>query len=347
MNLGGLSLPSRREPIVRLIAADWRRLTTPAKASRNGRGAPTLVACSGGGDSSALVIALAVAAGRDAASTLTVGHIVHDLRPPIEARADRDAVAELARRLQLPFAEAAVWVQGVPGNAEANARRARYAALAALAQERGVRFIATAHNSHDAAESVVMALLRGAGPRGLAALAPSRRLNAGSVLVRPMLAVSPVEARRLCAAAGWRHAHDATNDDLTRLRNAVRREVIPVLLALKPGAEHRIAAAARRCKEAADTVSGRALRLIKSGRTADGYRWPRSRLRAASPAVLGDTLRRCAAAVAGPGTLDKLPARAVEAAVRLIRAEQTDPKSVRWSGVTLHVTAQTVEIKAD
>ena len=342
--MGGLSLPSRRDHTVRTIAAAWRRLTTPQVASRNGPGEPTLIACSGGGDSSALVIALAVAAGEAAPDTLTVAHVLHDLRPPAQARADRDRAAQLARAMGLPFVETAVKVRALPGNAEANARGARYDALTALAHARGLRFIATAHNSHDAAESVIMALLRGAGPRGLAGIAPSRRLGPVCRLIRPMLEVSPSEARSLCTRAGWTFAYDATNDDPTRLRNAVRAEIIPRLLALRPGAEHRIVSAAARCKEAADVVTREAKKLAAPARNETGFEWPRTRLRAVGSAVLGETLRRAVAAVGGRATLDRLPARSVEAAVRLIVSKQTDPKTLRWSGVSIHVTARSVRV---
>ncbi|RMD62600.1 MAG: hypothetical protein D6824_06550, partial [Planctomycetota bacterium] len=62
------------------IVRAWRRLTEG--------GAPTLVACSGGADSTALLLAL-----RSATEELVVGHVVHDMRPVAEALADRDAVA--------------------------------------------------------------------------------------------------------------------------------------------------------------------------------------------------------------------------------------------------------------
>ncbi|HMI90891.1 MAG TPA: tRNA lysidine(34) synthetase TilS, partial [Polyangiales bacterium] len=328
----------------------WRRLTSQRGSSRNGPGEPTLIACSGGGDSSALVIALAAAAGQAASRTLTVAHILHDLRPGADARADRDRAADLAESLGLSFVEAAVNVQALPGNAEGNARRARYRALHALARARAVPFIATAHNSHDLAESVIMALLRGAGPRGLAGIAPSRRLavegGAGCRLIRPMLGVSPAEARALCTDAGWVFARDATNDDHTRLRNAVRAEILPRLLALRPGAERRIASAALRCKEAADTVSREASVLTASARLKRGFEWPRSLLRNATPAVAGETLRRAAAEVAGKSVLDRLPARTIESAVRLIRSSDTDPKALQWSGLAVRIDAHKVCLEA-
>lgn len=345
--MGNLTLPSRRNALVRTVAASWRQLTSTPRSARNGPGEPTLIACSGGGDSSALAIALTAAAGRDASDLLTLAHIVHDLRPPAEALADRDRAAELARSLGLHFVEAAVAVKALPGNAEANARRARYAALCDLAHKQGARFIATAHNSHDQAESVLMALLRGSGPRGLAGVALSRRLAKGLTLIRPMLTVSPDAARDLCTQSGWTFARDLTNNDPTRLRNALRADILPRLLALRPGAEHRIATAAQRCKEADDALVRAARRLLANVDMQNGYTWPRPRLRTVPPAVLGETLRRAAAAVAGPRTLDRLPARTLTAAVRLIRSDDTDPKTLDWSGVAVNVNAHTVRITAD
>lgn len=345
VNLGGLTLPSRRDPTVRAVAAQWRRLTSPG-TSRNGPGEPTLIACSGGGDSSALAIALAVAAGQSAPRSLAVAHIVHDLRTPREATADKERAEALAAALGLPFFAASVAVDSLPGNAEANARRARYAALVEIARARGFAWLATAHNSHDLAESVVMALLRGAGPKGIAGIAPSRRLSHGVRLVRPMLVVSPGEARALCAQAGWAFAHDATNDDPSRLRNAVRAEILPRLLALRPGAERRIASAALRCKQAADTVTQQAVRAIAGASTEGGFSWPRGQLRSLGPAVVGEALRLAAAKLVGPQVLDRLPARTIDRAVRLIRSRQTDPKVLQWSGVRVNVDAHRVSLVA-
>lgn len=290
------------------------------------------------------MVALAAAAGEAAPGLLTVAHILHDLRPAPQSEADRDRAAELARAIGLPFIEATVRVRTLPGNAEGNARKARYESLRSLARERGIRFIATAHNSHDVAESVIMALLRGAGPRGLAGIAPSRRLGPDVCLIRPMLEVSPLQARSLCDSAEWTFARDATNDDPTRLRNAVRAEILPRLLALRPGAETRIASAAQRCKEAADTVTRAARELMGPALSIQRFEWPRETLRCTTPAVVGEVLRHSAAECAGREVLDKLPARTLSSAVRLIRSSQTDPKTLRWSGVVVHVDAHTVRV---
>ncbi len=355
--MGGLTLPSRRSTTVRAVASAWRRLTTHVSASRNGPGEPTLLACSGGGDSSALVLALAAAAGKRSAELFTVAHIVHDLRPSSQALADRDRAADLARHLGLPFVDARVAVRDQPGNDESNARRMRYAALSEIAASRSLRFIATAHNSHDQAESVIMALLRGAGPRGLAGIAPARRLTGASTaescrvtLIRPMLTVAPDEARELCDQAGWVYAHDQTNDDTDRLRNAIRADIVPRLLTLRPSAVRRIASAADRCREADGVVATLARRLLRSGtdatrREKGAIEWPRESARLAPNAVLGQALRFAAASVGGPGVLDTLTARSITGAVRVIRSTTTDPKTLQWSGVVVRIDTHLVRIE--
>ncbi|MBC7772858.1 MAG: hypothetical protein H7210_10215, partial [Pyrinomonadaceae bacterium] len=85
-----------RDPAMGIIARQWRLLTSGKSASsgrRLGPGERTLVACSGGADSSALVLALAAATDQ-----IVVAHVVHDMRSAAEAHADRDAVRRLAAR---------------------------------------------------------------------------------------------------------------------------------------------------------------------------------------------------------------------------------------------------------
>src|SRR4051794_36385139 len=109
---------SRRDPVIAAIVRAWRRQTTPHRERRAGAGQPTLIACSGGADSCALVLALATATDR-----LIVAHVVHDLRPAAEALRDRDVAKHLAEHLGLEFVQAHVRVraEGGGGNAEAAA----------------------------------------------------------------------------------------------------------------------------------------------------------------------------------------------------------------------------------
>lgn len=316
---------NQRDPTVASVVLQWRRLTGA------GRGAPTLVACSGGADSTFLALALA-----SAGAPVSLGHVVHDLRPRAEALADRDAVVELGARLGLPVLVAEIRVRAAKGNLEAAARTQRYRALAHLAAEASLPFIATAHQAHDQLESVLMALVRGSGPGGWRATAERRVLPGGTVLVRPMLGVDPQRARTLCRAAGFAWQTDATNADPSRLRAALRARVLPPLLELRPAAAR---AAARWSRHAAEAQA-----LVQHLATALGPGpWARADLRAANPLVIGQALRLAAARCGGGG--DRLTDRAVREAVRIIRSPATDPRELTWNRARVRITARQVEVR--
>jgi len=342
----------RRDSAARGIVLAWRRLTSPGAEPTGGRprpprASPTLVACSGGADSSALVIALASAA---KPGQLTVAHVVHDMRPAEQALADRDAVRDLAAMLDLPFAEAHISVQPHKGNTEAIARRLRYRALAAMAAERGIRFIATAHHAGDQTESLLMALLRGSGPRGLAGIARTRRLDAASDirLIRPMLHASRADAERICTLAGWAWREDATNTDTTRLRAALRHGPARDLVALRPGGEKRIARTAQVLRDLAGLVHDRAAALLNESIVDRGVSltWPRNLLRQERAVVVTETLRLGAATLLGGRRLDRITGRLLDPAVEAVRDGSTAPRTFCWPGLTLRITSRTVTLAA-
>src|SRR5690606_835025 len=107
-----------------------------------------------------------------------------------------------------------------------------------------------------------MRLMRGSGPRGLAGPAPIRPLARAHWLVRPMLATSRADAERICALASVPWRHDATNDDTTRLRSALRARVIPILRELAPGVERRAAHTATLLRQSADIFDREAAALL-------------------------------------------------------------------------------------
>jgi tRNA(Ile)-lysidine synthase len=154
-----------------------------AAVSRHGLLVPgdrVLVAVSGGPDSVALLHVLTALAAEHAL-TLAVCHVHHGLRP----EADRDAafVGALAARLGCPATVERVQVPRRPDRSpEALARAARYAALGRAARALGATRIALGHTADDQAETVLMRLLQGAGPRGLGGI-PVRRGR----LIRPLL----------------------------------------------------------------------------------------------------------------------------------------------------------------
>ncbi len=182
-----------------------------------------LVAVSGGPDSVALLDVLGeLASGLNL--RLAVGHVHHGLRP--EADADADLTRSLAERLGLAFHLDRVTVRHGPpwDGLEAEARHVRLAALEARARAIGADRIAMGHTADDQAETVLMRLLDGAGPRGLSGIAAVRGL-----LIRPLIASRRADVLAHLAARGLASAEDASNRDPRFLRNRIRHEVLPYL----------------------------------------------------------------------------------------------------------------------
>lgn len=352
----------RADPAVAAIIAAWRSLVTPPSARRRGRGRPTLVACSGGADSCALAIALAAAGG-----PVVLAHILHDLRPRDEAEADRDSVRALALRLGVPFATAEVTVMSRAGrarpasegsastesNTEARARRLRYRALAGLADQHGCPFIATAHHAGDQIETMLMALLRGAGVRGLAGIPSSRPLATGHTIIRPMLgdparaparvSIDRSQCRRICSLINWTWREDATNADTHLLRNALRAEVLPELERLRPGAARRAARTAALLRDTDGVIADRVEWLMSQSRPATSA-WPRTLLRAERAVVIGALVRRMVDAPGSPRRKDRLTQRILGPIVRAVRDESTDPRTFTTGGFSVRITAHEVRI---
>lgn len=294
------------------MVRSWRDLTARWPSPR------TVIACSGGADSAALSLALSTLN-----KPLAIAHIVHDLRPRPEALADRDAASSLAERLGLPFFTSEVRCRGA--NAEAAARRERYRALGEIASEWGAPFVASAHHADDQLESMVMAMLRGAGPSGLAGVAPSRPLRDGVTLIRPMLRIGRAEAEAICAAAAFAWANDRTNLDTTRFRAALRHGPLADIAALRPGSAARASRAADHLRDACLVVEARVLAVFGENRS-----WPRAALRQETSLVVGAGLRRAAMQLTGGLGADRLGARVVDPVIRAVRDASTEKRTFEW-----------------
>ena len=164
------------------------------------------LAVSGGPDSTALLLLAATALpGRVEAASVD-----HGLRA--ESAGEAAAVSVLCERLGVPHRVLAVHV--APGNVQAEARRARYAALAGWARERNLAALATGHHADDQAETLLLRLNRGSGVAGLAAtrprgFVPDTRLP----LLRPLLGWRKAELDAIVSAAGIVPARDPSNED--------------------------------------------------------------------------------------------------------------------------------------
>jgi tRNA(Ile)-lysidine synthase len=201
-----------------------------------------VLAVSGGPDSMALMHGAAYLVRTDArAWRLTVAHLDHRLRA--SSADDAAFVAETAASLDLQVEVRRTDVAGLARETgrslEEAGRHARYAFLEEVAAK-GDALIATAHTSDDAAETVLINLLRGSGLAGARGI-PARRGR----ITRPLLGERRATLRELLDDAGLPYRLDESNDDPAFLRNRVRAELLPLLEGLRPGAVEALARFAR------------------------------------------------------------------------------------------------------
>ena len=225
-----------RAPAELRLVAD-RAAKALAAAGVPAAGDGVAVAVSGGADSLALLHALRALAG-PRGWRLAVVTVDHGLRPG--SAADAAFVADHAKALGLPAqvrtlgpADLDQYRQAGP---EGAARAARYGVLWPAADELGCRWLATGHTLDDQAETVLLQLLRGTGPDGLAGMAVR-----GGRLLRPLLGARRAETRACCAAIGLEWREDPTNAGDGPLRNRVRQRLLPLLEELRPGATRALA----------------------------------------------------------------------------------------------------------
>lgn len=207
-----------------------------------------LIAYSGGLDSSVLLHALRELTPEAPLFALHVHHGLH---------AQADAVAAFcaarARRLGVPFERIDVEVKPRGRGVEAAARDVRYAAL--RARMRPGDLLLTAQHADDQAETLLLQLLRGAGPRGLAAMPELRRLGPGW-LARPLLGLRREHLRAWAEARGVEWNQDPTNADLSLDRNYLRQRVMPLLEERWPGAATTLSRSARLCAQQQQALEG-------------------------------------------------------------------------------------------
>jgi tRNA(Ile)-lysidine synthase len=199
-------------------------------------GRPIVVALSGGADSTALLLLLH----RSRAELGCALHAVHVHHLVRGREADLDArhCAALCAGLAVPLAVEHLGGPPPPGHsAEAWWRSERYARLAAARERLGAEAVATGHTLDDQAETVLLKLLRGSGPRGVAAVRPRH-----GAVVRPLLGFRRAELRAWLASEGVGWREDATNADTDRPRGWIRHEVLPLIVARAPRAAEHLAA---------------------------------------------------------------------------------------------------------
>jgi len=154
-----------------------------------------------------------------------------------------------------------------PGESvQAWARAARYHHLDAMAERMGASYIAVAHTQDDQAETVLLNLLRGTGPGGLAGIPPTRRR-----ILRPLLQVSRAEVEAYASSRQVEFRTDASNASDTYRRNRVRHHLLPLLVKeYNPRIVESLADLARLMREDEAALAVQADRLLaESGRRVD------------------------------------------------------------------------------
>ena len=205
---------------------------------------PLGIAFSGGADSSAL-LAAAVRAWPGAVQAIHVHHGLQAAADAFDAQCAR-ACAALDVRLHTRRVAA----KAAPGESpEDAARRARYQALAETARETGLACVLLAQHADDQAETLLLALSRGAGLPGLAGM-PARFERHGMVFLRPLLSVPGAELRREAEALPFGFIEDPTNADTRFTRNRIRHELLPAIERAFPAYRDTFSRSARHAAQA-------------------------------------------------------------------------------------------------
>lgn len=234
------------------------------------------VAVSGGADS----LALAEAAAHEGhkrglrVRALIVDHGLQDGSAEVAEEA-----AGTARKLGVDEAEVLTVEVGGPGGLEAAARRARYGALA----DRTRGLVLLGHTQDDQAETVLLGLGRGSGPRSIAGMKPF-----DPPWGRPLLDVPRVATRAACAALGIEPWQDPFNTDARFTRVRLRAEVLPLLEdVLSGGVAGALARTAAQLREDLETLDALAEQVGGDGETLEVQA-----LEPVPPAVRRRVLRR-------------------------------------------------------
>jgi tRNA(Ile)-lysidine synthase len=252
--------------------------------------------------------------GADAGVRVGAVTVDHGLQPGSGRRAER--TAELLRGLGLdPVLVRRVTV-GADGGPEAAARTARYEALAGAAADLGAR-VALGHTLDDQAETVLLGLARGSGPRSVAGMVAERTTD-GVLWWRPLLGVRRAVTREACADQGLPVWDDPWNSDPAYTRVRLRAEVLPLMEQVLGGgvapALARTAGLLREDLDALDELAAAELARLAGGRPSPGQALPAREL-AALPAALRRRVLRGWLRAAGVPDVQGVHLHAVEALV--------------------------------
>lgn len=182
-------------------------------------------------------------------------HINHGLNPRADVWAKQ--CAQVCRKWMIDFVVKTIQVNTSAGESlEDVARQKRYAIFAELLGQDD--FLLTAHQQDDQAETVLLQLMRGAGPQGLAAMPRMKSLGNG-FHVRPLLDFSRADLKKYVEQHQLHWIEDESNANIHFTRNFLRHEVLPILKKRWPTITRTLARVADHCAEAQHIVRDIAL----------------------------------------------------------------------------------------
>jgi tRNA(Ile)-lysidine synthase len=225
-----------------------------------------LIAVSGGPDSVALLHM--IDALRDKHRWLcSAVHVNHGLRGS-ESDEEEAYVQRLCRRLHIPCAVRRVDVkarlQRYGNNIQAAARALRFDAFREAAAAFHTDTVVLGHHGDDQAETVLMRLLRGTGPGGLAGIRSVTKLE-GLKLIRPLLRITKNELEGYCIRHGLEPRFDSSNASRSYFRNVVRLDILPFLMKQRSGAADSLRRIAELSADESDFMDAMAERRVREG----------------------------------------------------------------------------------
>ena len=228
-----------------------------------------LAAFSGGADSTALLLLLKESMDKGLIGKLSAAHFNHLIRGG-DADSDERFCRELCERCGIPFfsgsGDVPSFAKERKDGTESAARTMRYAYLRSVMAETGADCIATAHHAEDQAETVLLHMLRGTGPKGLCGMAPR-----SEDIARPLLEWSRGDILAYLAERDQTYCADSTNLDLRYTRNRLRLKVMPALRRMQPQLTGHLCSLAEDMRAEEEYFLPLVSGLIRDSETAGGY----------------------------------------------------------------------------
>ncbi|MGN0649231.1 MAG: tRNA lysidine(34) synthetase TilS [Oscillospiraceae bacterium] len=227
-------------------------------------GDAVVAALSGGADSVSLLHALITLSGQLGIS-VSACHVNHCLRGD-ESERDmhfcEDLCASLGVELKVLKVDVAAQ-QHKHESLEECARRIRYAFFEEVSQGKK---LATAHNSNDCAETVILNMLRGTGLKGLCGIPPVR----GNI-IRPLIYCTRAEVEQYCGDNSLEFVTDSTNLSCDYTRNKIRRQILPQMLDINGSLFETMSRMEKSLREDSELLENMASKALEKAQKNNGW----------------------------------------------------------------------------